>query len=176
MRDSDADGVSDCRDNCPMFANQDQADTNGDGVGDLCEDADDAGQLVDCNGNGQQDHLDVAGGVSEDCDGDGQPDECQEDSDSDGVIDGCDVCPGRDDLADADCNGSADCGDNCPETSNPDQEELDIDGVGDANGEFDVDDPHDAGLCGVGTPGVFILMALSLLGTRCRRRSSLSKP
>ena len=34
--DSDADGVPDTADNCPITANADQRDTNGDGVGDLC--------------------------------------------------------------------------------------------------------------------------------------------
>jgi hypothetical protein len=35
--DSDGDGVADTEDNCPEIANPDQADTNGDGVGDACE-------------------------------------------------------------------------------------------------------------------------------------------
>jgi len=34
--DTDADGVLDCNDNCPDVANADQADSNGDGVGDAC--------------------------------------------------------------------------------------------------------------------------------------------
>jgi hypothetical protein len=119
-------------------------------------------QVVDCNGNGLDDAVDLNSGASADCNANTVPDECESDSDGDGVID--------------DCDSAADCGDNCPGTSNPDQADLDIDGAGDAGEEFDVDDSHDAGLCGVGTPGVFMLMALSLLGTRCRRRSALSKP
>ncbi len=35
--DMDEDGVPDCIDNCPIDFNPDQLDTNGDGVGDLCE-------------------------------------------------------------------------------------------------------------------------------------------
>jgi hypothetical protein len=35
--DSDGDGRADLEDNCPEVANPDQADTNGDGVGDVCE-------------------------------------------------------------------------------------------------------------------------------------------
>jgi predicted lipoprotein with Yx(FWY)xxD motif len=35
--DSDSDGVADCNDNCDPLANPDQADTNGNGFGDVCE-------------------------------------------------------------------------------------------------------------------------------------------
>jgi len=35
--DTDADGIADARDNCPNIANPDQADANGDGLGDVCE-------------------------------------------------------------------------------------------------------------------------------------------
>ncbi|WP_437294623.1 kelch repeat-containing protein [Sorangium sp. So ce426] len=35
--DDDADGVADTVDNCPLVANPDQADVNGDGVGDACD-------------------------------------------------------------------------------------------------------------------------------------------
>ena len=39
--DDDGDGVSDSRDNCSIVPNDDQRDTNGDGVGDVCEESDD---------------------------------------------------------------------------------------------------------------------------------------
>ncbi len=35
--DTDADGVADCLDNCPNTANSDQADSDGDALGDACE-------------------------------------------------------------------------------------------------------------------------------------------
>jgi|GEM_PF-3326570 len=38
--DVDQDGISDCIDNCPFVSNPDQADADGDGVGDACSDAD----------------------------------------------------------------------------------------------------------------------------------------
>ncbi len=52
------------------------------------------------------------------------------DIDDDGVI--CDICPGGDDLADADADGLPDDCDNCPETANPGQENADGDAAGDA--------------------------------------------
>ena len=54
VTDSDSDGVVDAADNCPLTANADQADLDGDGIGDVCDPlidsdgdlvADDAGQL-----------------------------------------------------------------------------------------------------------------------------------
>ena len=38
--DADNDGVLDLVDNCPTTANPDQADTDGDGIGDVCEPTD----------------------------------------------------------------------------------------------------------------------------------------
>ena len=51
----------------------------------------------DCNEDGLSDRLNIADGASDDCNDNGQPDECEVDSDGDGVIDDCeDVAP--DDL------------------------------------------------------------------------------
>jgi hypothetical protein len=44
--DSDGDGVADAEDRCPQFADPSQADTNGDGIGDVC-------QCGDANGDGR---------------------------------------------------------------------------------------------------------------------------
>jgi hypothetical protein len=47
--DADRDAVTDCLDNCPTVFNPNQADADGDGIGDVCEDrdADGAPDLVD---------------------------------------------------------------------------------------------------------------------------------
>lgn len=49
--DSDGDGVNDSVDNCPITANPDQADTDGDGRGDMCDD--------DLDGDGVHNDLDA---------------------------------------------------------------------------------------------------------------------
>src|SRR5262249_29286498 len=66
--------------------------------------------LPDCNHNGIGDGQEIAEGAS-DCNSNGVPDDCEADTDGDGLIDGCD---------------------NCPNTNNPDQADSNGDGVGDA--------------------------------------------
>lgn len=68
--DSDGDGWDDDVDNCPDVANPDQADCNGNGIGDACEGFD------DCNGNGVPDECDIANGDADDCNENGVPDIC----------------------------------------------------------------------------------------------------
>lgn len=105
--DTDGDGVPDAEDNCPNEANTDQADGDGDGIGDAC-DADRDGDGV---GNGADNCPDLANANQADLDGDGLGDACDSDRDGDGVA-----------------NGS----DNCPNNPNPDQADSDGDGLGDA--------------------------------------------
>lgn len=98
----------------------------------------------DCNENGVLDATDIQSGTSQDCDANGNPDECDADSDGDGVIDGCDPCPvdnpddtdgdtvcdsldaclGFDDLADGDGDGTPDGCDPCP-ADNPNDSDGD---------------------------------------------------
>ena len=49
--------------------------------------------LVDCNGNGQQDLLEISQGTAQDCNSNCVPDSCEPDFDGDGFIDACDACP-----------------------------------------------------------------------------------
>jgi hypothetical protein len=54
------------------------------------------------------------------------------DTDSDGVSDGCDNCPGVDNFLDGDADCVTDVSDNCPDNYNPLQEDWDSDGLGDS--------------------------------------------
>jgi hypothetical protein len=81
--DSDGDGVADCVDNCPAFANPLQIDSDEDGVGDGCD---------NCAGP-NPDQLDSDGdGLADGCDNcPGSPNVNQEDFDLDGIGDACDL-------------------------------------------------------------------------------------
>lgn len=149
--DGDGDGVPNGRDNCPVVANTDQLDTDGDGAGDAC-DADDDGDGVE---DGADNCPVLANADQADADADGTGDACDADTDGDGRLNFEDNCPGvaNADQADLDTDGEGDAcdadvdgdlasngADNCPVVSNPDQADLDGDGAGDA---CDADDDGD---------------------------------
>jgi hypothetical protein len=77
--DADGDRVGDACDNCPYHANSDQADADGDGVGDACDNCPYHANpdQADCDGDGVGDTCTIALGLSEDCNGNGIPDECE---------------------------------------------------------------------------------------------------
>lgn len=112
--DADSDGVPDTDDNCPMIANADQMDADGDGAGDLC----DVTNEDDLDGDGVRNTIDncpeIANTQQENIDGDSRGDACDavndQDSDGDGVNNDLDVCPFAPDpgQADADGNGTGD--------------------------------------------------------------------
>ena len=95
---SDGDIFPDDIDNCPLVANDDQADSDGDGVGDCCDD-DFFGFCgpLDSDQDGIHDGLDNCPSVSNsdqiDSDNDGFGDACDTDDDNDGVLDTADAFP-----------------------------------------------------------------------------------
>src|SRR5690625_2378447 len=124
MIDTDGDGIPDDKDNCPYDYNPDQKDTDGDGVGDVCEDDIDGDGILNDDDNCPYIHNPG----QEDMDGDGVGDACDDDIDGDGIPNDKD---------------------NCPFVPNLDQADLDGDGVGDAcDDDIDGDGiPNDKDQC-----------------------------
>ncbi len=139
--DLDGDGILNDDDNCPNKANADQKDTDGDGVGDVCDDSDADGVFDDTDNC-----VNTANADQKDTDGDGKGDVCDDDIDGDTILNASDNCPNKanTDQADMDGDGIGDVcdddkdgdtilnvNDNCPSIVNTDQADLDGDGKGD---------------------------------------------
>lgn len=118
--DLDADTVSDNTDNCPpdkcrfplLCANADQANADGDALGDICDPCPNSG------GN-DQDHDGICEDAPDNCPTKFNPD--QKDSDGDGQGDACSIVCQKDSDQDTVCDEN----DNCPFVFNPMQENSD---------------------------------------------------
>ena len=152
--DTDGDGVADTSDNCPGVSNSEQANVDGDLLGDACDTVDnrdgDADGISDANDN----CPDAANADQDDADGDDIGDDCDSqdngDVDGDGVQNHVDNCvdtantdqadgngDGIGDACDGDGDRVANTRDNCPAAANADQADVDGDGAGDACDTYD---------------------------------------
>jgi hypothetical protein len=160
--DTDGDGRPNCSDNCSVCSNPSQTDSDGDGIGDVCEDDDGDGRVncqdncptvsnpsqTNSDGDSRGDACDncplVSNPQQADTDGDGRGNLCdncptvsnptQVDGDGDGKGDACDNCPAvaNSTQIDADGDGKGDACDNCPSVANANQWDCDNNGLGDA--------------------------------------------
>lgn len=147
--DADGDGVGNACDNCAAQANLGQLDGDGDGQGDVCD--------ADLDGDGLTNLVDNCPSIPNPVVGAGQPnvdndafgDVCDLDIDGDGFDNVTDLCPlissasnvdqpGQQCRRDSDGDGVFDHLDNCVGLANPNNQDLDRDGRGDAC-DLDID-------------------------------------
>jgi len=146
--DTDEDGLLDDEDNCPLSPNPDQRDSDMNGVGDACDDADQDG-VVDYRYDpdapepyGPYDNcLGLPNPDQSDLDLDGEGDACDPDADGDGLDAPAEAAIGANPLkSDSDDDGWRDDVDLCPLLASRSNRDLDRDGEGD---DCDSDDDDD---------------------------------
>jgi hypothetical protein len=92
--DSDSDGITNSRDNCPSMYNPSQADYDLDQTGDLCDADDDNDSVLDIADACPKGTLAWTSNTTSDYDNDGCQDATEDnDDDDDTVWDGTDLCP-----------------------------------------------------------------------------------
>jgi len=111
--DSDNDGVCDAVDICPGF--NDNIDSDNDGTPDGCDSCDNTLAGTSCD-DGDDCTVNDTWDANCNCTG------TYVDSDNDGVCNANDICPGGDDAADADGDGTPDFCDACPNSATGDSD------------------------------------------------------
>ena len=122
-QDDDSDGIANQLDNCPLTANPDQLNTDGDSQGNACDTDDDNDTILD---------------TADNCPINANAD--QADNDGDGIGNVCDDTPNPPSTDDTDGDGINNNLDNCPSIANADQLNTDGDALGNA---CDPDDDND---------------------------------
>ncbi|HRZ78697.1 MAG TPA: thrombospondin type 3 repeat-containing protein [bacterium] len=133
--DSDFDDIPDCIDNCPDDFNEDQADLDSDGIGNICDsDIDGDG---DANGNDNCPYI--ANSDQKNIDSDELGDLCDDDRDGDTILNGSDNCPDKNntDQLDEDSDGKGNVCETCP--ADPAKTEPGVCGCGIADTDSDND-------------------------------------
>ena len=134
--DSDADGVYDEDDNCPMNHNPDQANYDGDNLGDVCDEDDDNDLVLDENDVCPMGETDWISRSLTDFDGDGCRDANEDlDDDGDGICD--------EEIADLNCQISTMSSDLCPASSIDFTSNLQTDNDADGCEDITEDDDDD---------------------------------